>query len=163
DVAFANQRVAAVADSIAGAEAAKVLDGRGLILTPGWVDLHVHVFDGVAWLGIPADPNCIAKGVTTAVDAGAAGADTVSGFRKYIIEVSATRLYGQLNIAACGMLSTIMGEFEDIRWSDVGRALKTIEANRDVILGVKVRLSRGTIVSEASGFKPMLLAREAAD
>ena len=163
DVAFAEGRVAAVADRIAEGEARQMIDGAGKWLTPGWIDLHVHVFEGISYLGIPADPNCIAKGVTTAVDAGSAGADTFPGFRKFIIEASATRLFAQLNISSQGMLSTTMGEFEDLRWADVGKALKTIEANRDVILGVKVRLSRGTIVSEASGIQPLYLAREAAD
>ena len=50
----------------------QVLDARGKIVTPGLIDIHVHVYDGVAPLGIPADPNCIAKGVTTVVDAGSA-------------------------------------------------------------------------------------------
>jgi dihydroorotase len=163
DVAFAGGRVAAVAEHIAPSEARETIDGAGQLLTPGWIDLHVHVFEGVSHLGIPADPNCIAKGVTTAVDAGSAGADTFPGFRKFIVEASATRLYAQLNISSQGMLSTTMGEFEDLRWADVGKALKTIEANRDVILGVKVRLTRGTIVSEASGIRPLHLAREAAD
>jgi dihydroorotase len=163
DVAFAGGRVAAVADAIAPGEAREALDGAGLLLTPGWVDLHVHVFEGVSYLGIPADPNCIARGVTTAVDAGSAGADTFPGFRNFIIEASATRLFAQLNIASQGMLSMGMGELEDIRWADVGKAVKTIEANSDLILGVKVRLSRGTIVSEASGIRPLHLAREAAD
>ena len=143
DVAFAGGRVSAVAEHIAPSEARETIDGAGQLLTPGWIDLHVHVFEGVSHLGIPADPNCIAKGVTTAVDAGSAGADTFPGFRKFIIEASATRLYAQLNISSQGMLSTTMGEFEDLRWADVGKALKTIDANRDVILGVKVRLTRG--------------------
>jgi dihydroorotase len=163
DVAFSAGRVAAVENQIELTEARQVINGAGKLLTPGWVDLHVHVFEGVSYLGIPADPNCIDKGVTTAVDAGSAGADTFPGFRKFIIEASATRLYAQLNIASLGMLSTTMGEFEDIRWSSVDKCLQTIEANRDVILGVKVRLSRGTIVSEASGMRPLYLAREAAD
>ena len=165
DVAFTGGRVALVADSIAPAEALSVLDGTGRLLTPGWVDLHVHVYEGVSWLGIPVDPNCIARGVTTAVDAGSAGADTFAGFRKYVIEVSATRLYAQLNIASHGMLAggPGLGEFEDIRWSNVDKAVRCIEANRDRILGVKVRLSRDTIVSKASGMQPLHLARDAAD
>src|SRR5918912_4016839 len=163
DVAFADGRVVAVADSLAPDEAREVIDGAGQLLTPGWIDLHVHVFEGVSYLGIPADPNCIARGVTTAVDAGTAGADTFPGFRKYVIEASATRLFAQLNISSQGMIAQEVGELEDIRWADVGKALKLIEANRDVILGVKVRLQRGLCCSEASGLRPLYLAREAAD
>lgn len=163
DVAFAAGRVAAVANTITPDEARQVINAAGKLLTPGWIDLHVHVFDGVSHLGIPPDPNCIAKGVTTAVDAGTAGADTFPGFRKYVIEVSDTRLYAQLNISSQGMLSPQLGEFDDIRWVDVDRTLQVIEANRDLILGVKVRLTRDTICSEEAGIRPLHLAREAAD
>jgi predicted amidohydrolase len=130
DVAFSAGRVAVVAETIAPDEARQVIDGAGKLLTPGWIDLHVHVFDGVSHLGIPPDPNCIAKGVTTAVDAGSAGADTFPGFRKYVIEVSDTRLYAQLNISSQGMLSPQLGEFDDIRWVSVDRTLQVIEALR---------------------------------
>jgi dihydroorotase len=162
DVAFASGRVAAVADTIAE-RGTEDIDAAGQYLSPGWVDLHVHVFDGVSHYGVPVDPNCIAKGVTTAVDAGSAGADTFPGFRKYVIEVSATRIFAQLNISSMGMISQELGELNDIRWADIEKALATIEANRDVILGVKVRLERWLACSEASGLKPLHLAREAAD
>src|SRR5207237_1631644 len=81
DVAIAGQTVARVAANIPEAEARQVLDARGKIVTPGLIDIHVHVYDGVAPLGIPADPNCIAKGATNAVDAGS-GDDAGSGERR---------------------------------------------------------------------------------
>jgi dihydroorotase len=168
DVAFANGCVAAVAEHLDLTGFGKlsgltVIDGADCLLTPGWIDLHVHVFEGVSHYGINADAHCLAKGVTTAVDAGSAGADTFPGFRKYIIEASATRLFAQLNISSQGMISQEVGELDDIRWADVNKALKMIEAQRDVILGVKVRLERGLSCSEASGLRPLYLAREAAD
>lgn len=161
DVAFAGGLVAALGENLAGGS--EVLDCAGRIVAPGMIDLHVHIFWGVSYLGIPADPNCIARGVTTAVDAGSAGADTFPGLRRYVIEASATRLYAMLNIAAQGMLHADIGEFDDLRYSSVPRALATIEQHRDLILGVKVRLTRDTIVSAASGLRPLALAREAAD
>jgi dihydroorotase len=168
DVAFANGRVAAVAEHLdltgfGNLSGLTVIDGADCLLTPGWIDLHVHVFEGVSHYGINADAHCLAKGVTTAVDAGSAGADTFPGFRKYIIEASETRLFAQLNISSQGMISQEVGELDDIRWADIGKALKMIEAQRDVILGVKVRLERGLSCSEASGLRPLYLAREAAD
>ena len=163
DVAFANGRVAAVSDDVPIAEARDSLDCTGRIVAPGMIDLHVHVFWGVSHYGIPPDPHCIAKGVTTAVDAGCAGADTFPGFRKYVIEVSDTRLFAYLNISAQGMLSREIGELDDIRYASVSKALACIEQNRDLILGIKVRLTRGQVVSEASGLRPLHLAREAAD
>ena len=73
DVAVAGNTITRIAPSIPAAEGRIVLDARDKIVTPGLVDIHVHVYDGVAPLGIPADPNCIAKGVITVVDAGSAG------------------------------------------------------------------------------------------
>jgi dihydroorotase len=163
DVAFADGRVAAVGDDLPRAEAAEAVDCSGGLVAPGMIDLHVHVFAGVSHYGIEPDPHCIAHGVTTAVDAGSAGADTFPGFRKYVIDVSATRLLAQLNISSQGMLTPEIGELEDLRYASVPKAVATIEQHRDVILGVKVRLTRHSIVSEAAGIRPLHLAREAAD
>ena len=82
-VAISGHRVARVAANIPESEALHVLRADGKIVTPGLIDVHSHVYDGVAPLGIPADPNCVAKGVTTAVDAGSSGAHTFPGLRKY--------------------------------------------------------------------------------
>ncbi|MGH2458626.1 MAG: amidohydrolase/deacetylase family metallohydrolase [Chloroflexota bacterium] len=163
DVAFASGAVATVADNVATTDAARVIDAMGRLVTPGLIDLHVHVFEGVSHYGIPPDPTCLAHGATTVVDAGSAGADTFAGFRKYVIEASATRIFAQLNISAMGMLESQIGELDDLKWASVPRALETIEKHRDLILGVKVRLSRGTIVGEAAGITPLYRAREAAD
>jgi dihydroorotase len=163
DVAFAGGKVAEVAESIASDSAHEVVDCRGLLVAPGMIDLHVHVYWGVSHYGIWPDTHCVAKGVTTAVDAGSAGADTFPGFRKFIIDASTTRLFAQLNISKKGMLTEEIGELLDIRYARVDRALETIEANRDVILGVKVRLTKHALVSEDAGIRPLHRAREAAD
>jgi dihydroorotase len=163
DVAFARDHVAAVAADIPAAKAAETIDASGHLLIPGLVDLHVHVFEGVSHYGIPPDPTCLAHGVTTVVDAGCAGADTFDGFRRYVIEVSDTRVLAHLNISSQGLISPLIGELDDIRWANVSRALQTIERHRDVILGVKVRLTRDSIVGAAAGLTPLHLAREAAD
>jgi dihydroorotase len=163
DVAFADGQVVAVGDDLPRADAKEVVDCAGRIVSPGMIDLHVHVFWGVSHFGIEPDPHCIAKGVTTAMDAGSAGADNFPGFRKYVIEVSATRLFAQLNISSQGMLTREIGELDDIRYASVPKAVEMIEKHRDVILGVKVRLTKNSIVSENAGIRPLHLAREAAD
>ncbi|MGH2405686.1 MAG: amidohydrolase/deacetylase family metallohydrolase [bacterium] len=163
DVSFAGGTVAAVGTDLPRASAAEVIDCGGRIITPGMIDLHVHVFWGVSHYGIEPDPYCVARGVTTAVDAGSAGADTFPGFRKYVIDVSATRLFAQLNISSQGMVTREIGELDNLQHASVPKAVAMIEKHRDVILGVKVRLSRHSIVSEAAGIRPLHLAREAAD
>lgn len=163
DVAFANGVVAAVAERIDPAHAVQVINASGRLVTPGLIDLHVHVFEGVSHYGIAPDPTCLAHGATTVVDAGSAGADTFPGFRKYVIDASETRIFAQLNISSMGMLSASIGELDDLKWADVPKALQTIEKHRDVILGVKVRLTRDAIVGKNAGLTPLFRAREAAD
>ena len=165
DVAISGHTVARVAANIPETEARQVLDARGKFVTPGLIDIHVHVYDGVAPLGIPADPNCIAKGVTTVVDAGSAGAHTFPGLRKYVINVVDTRVYALLNISVVGQ-STLSndnpyGELLDLRYANPKLAIRTIEQNRDVILGVKIRLTRN--IAGDHDLEALKLAREASD
>jgi dihydroorotase len=165
DIAIAGHTVSRVDTNIPESEAREVLDARGRIVTPGLIDIHVHVYDGVAPLGIPADPNCIAKGVTTAVDAGSAGAHTFPGLRKYVINVVDTRVYALLNISVVGQ-STLSndnpyGELLDLRYANARLAIRTIERNRDVILGVKIRLTSN--IAGDHDLEALKLAREAAD
>jgi dihydroorotase len=165
DVAISQGKVARIAASIAESQARQVLDARNMIVTPGLVDIHVHVYDGVAPLGIPADPNCIAKGATTVVDAGSAGAHTFPGFRQYVVRMVETRVYALLNISVIGQ-STLsngnpFGELLDLRYANPKLAIRTIEQNRDVILGIKVRLTRN--IAGENDLQALGLAREAAD
>ena len=162
DVAFADGVVADVAEQI-DPSGADVIDASGQLVVPGLIDIHVHVFAGVSHYGIEPDPTCLAKGATTVVDAGSAGADTFPGFRKYVIDVSETRVLAQMNISSQGMLCREIGEFEFLEYADVDKACKMIEEHRDVVLGVKVRLTRNSIVSERSGMEPLHRARAAAD
>jgi dihydroorotase len=165
DVGILGHAIARVAADIPEADAAHVLDVRGSIVTPGLIDVHVHVYDGVAPLGIPPDPNCIAKGVTTVIDAGSAGAHTFPGFRKYIIDVAQTRVRALLNISVVGQSTlspdNLHGELLELKYANPSLAVRTIERNRDVILGVKVRLSRN--IAGENDLKALRLAREAAD
>ena len=163
DVAFANGRVATLSDEIPTSDAREVLNAEGCFVTPGLIDLHVHVFYGVSHFGIEPDPTCLARGATTVVDAGSAGADTFPGFRKYVIDVSDTRILAQLNISSQGMLTQEIGELENPDYADIGKACQMIEQHRDIILGVKVRLTRESIVGERAQMLPLHRAREAAD
>ena len=113
DVAMAQGKVAAVEQSIDSSEAAEVLDASGLIVTPGLVDLHVHAFWGASTYGVDPDISNAAKGVTTALDAGSAGALTFGAFRRHTLARADTRLFALLNISAMGMISPTIGELED--------------------------------------------------
>jgi len=165
DVGIVGHRIARVAENIPETESRQVLDAGGMIVTPGLIDTHTHVYDGVAPLGIPADPNCIAKGVTTAVDAGSSGAHTFPGFRKYVIEVVETRVKVLLNISVVGQSTlsqdTPFGELLNIGYANPQLAIRTIEQNRDVILGIKVRLSRN--IAGKTDMEALDLSKQAAN
>jgi len=165
DVAVSGHTIAQIGPTIPEGEARHVLDVSGSIVTPGLIDVHVHVYDGVAPLGIPPDPNCVAKGVTTVLDAGSAGAHTFPGFRQYIIDVAQTRIRALLNISVVGQ-STLSpdnphGELLNLNYANPGLAVRTIERHRDLILGVKVRLSRN--IAGENDLQALKLAREAAE
>ena len=145
DIGISQGRILSIRDEIFEENAATVLDAGHVIVCPGLIDLHVHVWDGVAHLGIPADPNCVGKGVTTAFDAGSAGADTYPGFQKYVIDVSATRIKAFLHISSQGQLSQHIGELTDLRYADVDRAVQMCESHKNSIVGIKIRMSDGIV------------------
>ena len=171
DVAIRGQRIAAIGvDLVKLGVRGEVVDARGLLVTPGWVDLHTHVYWGGAPLGIEADPHCVRRGVTTAVDAGTAGASTFPGFKRYVIDVSATRVVAMLNISMIGMASDqgarpdAIGELEDIRLAAVDRAVEIARDYAEVITGIKVRLSTAQTGNDPERAREALRrAREAAD
>lgn len=141
DIAVAGGKIRAVEDSIADKDAHDVIEADGLLVTPGLVDLHVHVWWGVAHLAIEADPACVYRGVTTAIDAGSSGANTVAGFNRYVMEQANTRILAFLHISGMGQLDHDIGELEDIRWARVDKAVEAARLHADRIVGIKVRLS----------------------
>eukprot|EP00040_Diaphanoeca_grandis_P044845 m.13798 g.13798 ORF g.13798 m.13798 type:complete len:453 (-) comp9866_c0_seq1:84-1442(-) len=122
-------------------------DASNKIVSPGLIDLHVHVYDAFTPISVEADKDCLARGVTTVVDQGSAGASTFAGLKKYIMKPSKTRVLAFLNIALEGLAWSGMaggapgGELDNMNQIVVQPAVDCIEANRDVICGVKIRLT----------------------
>lgn len=161
DIGVKNGIIEEVTKEISEHEASLTVDANGKMVLPGLVDLHVHVFEGVSHYGINADQYCLKSGATTVLDAGSAGADTFYGFRRYVIDVSETRIFAMLNISSMGMISPVVGELEEIRFADVQKAVRVCEKNRDVIMGIKVRLSKHLVGN--NGLLPLKKAREASE
>ncbi len=158
DVAIEDGRIAAVGHGLSGRER---VDAAGLLVTPGLIDLHVHVYDGVSHYGIDADTYLLRRGTTTGVDVGSAGAQTFPGLRRMVVERAQTRIYAYLHIAVEGMISVLVGELEDIRWASVEQCVRVAGANRDVVAGVKLRAGWQMVGPDP---RPALgLALEAAD
>lgn len=145
DVAIAGGRIVAVDEHISDGDTHDVIEADGLLVLPGLVDLHVHVWWGVAHLAIEADVHSLSRGATTIVDAGSAGANTMAGFRRYVIDKVDARTLAFLHISGMGQLDQEIGELEDIRWARVDKAVETAKLHPDVIVGVKVRLTEGIV------------------
>ena len=138
----------------------RVLNARGKIVTPGLVDLHCHYFEGISHYGVNLEAAMLSRGVTTAVDTGSAGAQTFPSFRDGILKPARMRVRAFLNISAGGLLIDGLGENVDMRALRVEDAVACYEANRKLLLGMKVRLSRNVV--EGSGGKPLDAALDAA-
>jgi dihydroorotase len=160
DLAIAEGRVAEVAPRIDPGRAAHIVDARGQIVTPGLVDLHTHIYWGATYWGVEADPIAARTGVTTWLDAGSAGAYSFPGFRRYVGEASRVRIFGLLNLSAIGLIAPT-GEFTNLDYCDVELAAQMIEANRDLVVGVKARIDANT--TRGVGIRPLEYARELAD
>jgi dihydroorotase len=110
DVAIRDGKIAAVADHIESTQAFKVVIVRGLYVTPGLVDIHVHVYAGTGEPGSYAGDNSLypdgfmlRAGVTTVADAGSSGYRNFEDFKQRIIDQSSTRVLAFLNIVGHGM------------------------------------------------------------
>jgi dihydroorotase len=134
DVAIQGARIAAVARDLAAADAAEVLDARGLIVGPGLVDIHVHAGSDLT----PAE--CLSTGVTSMVDGGTRGADNVAELVA-LAKAAPNRVRVLLNLARTG-LGGAEGELMNFANADVEAARRVVDAHADTIIGVKARLSR---------------------
>jgi dihydroorotase len=152
DVAIAGGRIAAIEANIA-ADAAETIDAKGKVVTPGLIDIHVH-----AGKSKEGPPMCLQDGVTGWVDAGTGGADNMDAVAA--VARGAPQIGRCLvNIARTGVIAP-GGELHDINAANVALARGAIERNRDVVVGVKARLSNN--VAGANDLEALRRAQEAA-
>ncbi|MCC7175466.1 MAG: amidohydrolase/deacetylase family metallohydrolase [Bryobacterales bacterium] len=138
DVAIAGGKIARVAANIPASEARRVVPVEGLIVTPGLIDIHVHVFQRPDLLprdsSVQTDAHSFRSGVTTVVDAGTAGWRNFAEFRKRAVDGARTRVLALLNISAGGMGT---GTEDNLDQLDVEGAVRAARANKDVVVGFK--------------------------
>ncbi len=152
DIAIAGGKIVAVEADIAG-DASQAIDARGKIVAPGLIDIHTHAGrskEGPALL--------VQDGVTGWVDAGSAGADNID----QIATVARTGPQvgrALVNIARTGVISPA-GELHDMNAANVALAQGAIARHRDVVVGVKARLSEN--VADANDLEALRRAQEAA-
>ena len=163
DLLVAGGRIARMAPAIEVEAGARRMEATDRIITPGLIDAHVHAFRWAHLVSLDVDSTASRSGVTTFVDGGSSGSLNFMAFRKYVIERVRSHLYALLNVSAIGQLvdgiqGLDVGEYDDLRFLHLDSAIETVEANRDVIVGVKVRMYTGL-----TSLAPMAAARELAD
>lgn len=142
DLAIRDGHVVALADSIAPSEARSCLDARETVLCPGLVDAHAHCYWGATRLGVDPDSSCLARGVTTVVDAGSAGSAGFDGLRRWIIDASNCRVLAFVNLSAAGLATAgISQELASPALFDGDGAAEILRSHPDVTVGLKLRLS----------------------
>src|SRR5215467_1761019 len=165
DVAFSGGKVAKVAPKLEPGPGTEVRDLAGLIVVPGLIDLHTHVYWGGTSLGIDAEEFCRTSGVTTSIDTGSAGPGNFAGFRAHVIDKSQVRILAYLHVSHAGIFGfsnrVMVGESEELRLMDPISAAEVADANRDLIVGIKVRV--GLHASGTSGIVPLDIALEVAE
>jgi dihydroorotase len=158
DVAVEKGVIAAIAPDIAPAESRKTVQVAGKIVTPGLIDLHAHVFDGVSRNGVHPDIAGVRAGVTTVVDAGSAGCATFAAFPKHILPKSDTEVLPFLHICQTGLTTNpdIIAETS----IDFAGTLAAVEEYRGLIRGIKARMVSPAL--EIFGMEMPRLAKRAA-
>src|ERR1700751_1280250 len=131
DIAFRDGKVIEIGNDLPGA-GAKVVDVHGLLVVPGLIDLHTHVYWGGTSLGVDATELAPRSGTTTFVDAGSAGPGNFPGFRRHVIEPSPLRILPYLNVSFPGIFAfaaTVMvGEAADLRLIEPRECVRVIKA-----------------------------------
>ncbi len=142
DVAIAEGKVAAIASRIDPSEALKVVDVGGLYVTPGLIDIHVHVYAGTGEKRSYAGDNSVypdgftfRTGVTTVVDAGSAGWRNFDDFREHVIRRSKTRVLAFLNIVGSGMGGGACEQ--NLADMEVVPTARMAQAHKGLIVGIK--------------------------
>jgi dihydroorotase len=159
DVGISGDKIAAIENSLPPERGRDVVDAQGLYVTPGLVDLHTHCYHSATGLGIEADPIAARSGVTTWVDAGSFGVTQATGFRRFIVEPSKVRIFGFVYLYPDNR-NPDMDPVKYVR-SFVRRTGETINANRDILLGVKLQV--GSNMNGRYSYDFLKIARELCD
>ena len=160
DVAVKDGKILSVSRDIPEDRARNVISAKDKIVTPGFIDIHVHCFDGVG-PGTNADHYCLGRGVTTVVDAGSVGYPMIGAFLRYVVNASVTRILALLDIGGLGTVVGIKDVMKNLDWVNPELTAKAANGNRPSVVGIKVRLQES--IEGKNDLECLRRAREAAE
>ena len=157
DIAIQDGKFASIATGITD-ETAKVIDVKGRIVTPGIIDVHVHVLEGVNATGVSPDVAGVYAGVTTLVDAGSAGCANIGAFPTLIMPHCHTEIIPLMHICQTGL--TTMPDIIAEESINLDNTLRALEQYKDIVPGIKARMVSPAL--EVFGMEMPRLAKRAA-
>src|SRR5215467_7661243 len=144
------------------ADGATVVNVKDCVVTPGLIDVHLHLMNGLGAFGVDPDIFGIGSGVTTVVDAGSAGHSLLNVFRNYVTDNAKSRVLNYINLSTLGgVTGPGYSILADPRLIDEDKIAAVVEANRDIIVGIKIMATGGAL--GAQGMKPLERARKLGD
>jgi dihydroorotase len=142
DVGIQGDRIEDLGQDLRANESVQIINLEGKFICPGLVDLHGHWYEGSIY-GI--NPHIsLNHGVTTVVDAGTSGFINFPEFRKHTIDRAHIRILAFLHISCLGLHAPFAEELRDIRYARPKETAVVIEKNKDVVVGVKIRIGSPT-------------------
>jgi dihydroorotase len=140
DVAINKAKITQVATDISPDQASRVVNAKGKIVTPGWIDLHVHCQHGVT-IGVDADRYCVGRGTTSVIEAGSTGYLGINQFVKQYVNTSLTRIFPLVHICPLGDTTQMAHLLDDMKNVSPQWTAMAAVANKPAVVGIKVHLS----------------------
>ncbi len=140
-------------------EGSKVIDVKNSVVAAGFIDIHVHCFPKDTAISSIPDEIGVKRGVTSIIDAGTSGAETINDFYENFIKKSKTRVFAYLNIAQQGLRT--LSELDDMKNIDKEKIKNSLKKYPEIIVGLKARAS-GSVVKE-NGIRPIAEGKKIAE
>jgi dihydroorotase len=163
DIAINNGKIVAVTEQLPTHQAKQTLAANGYLICPGFIDLHVHVYEWITTFGLPADDVGINAGITTVIDQGSSSTFTFPDFKSNVVEKAKTnvRCFPLVNHLAAQTLGDGKSGLENPQKIDVEPLIQLAKENPQIICGFKAHAESGTISRWGMGV--LELARKLGD
>lgn len=153
DILIENEQVKSILSAGEG-KSSSYINGEGLFISPGWIDLHVHAMSELSPYGDEIDDIGYKQGVTTIVDAGSCGADRIGALYQKS-QAAKTNVLSFLNISHIGLER--IDELSENSWLDEKKLSDALNRYSSFIVGLKARISKSVVKDQ--GIAPLVTAK----